>query len=124
MGCEEDAVAAGEGDVVAAERAESLDVLVPGFVASTDSDVIEGALGVDRVVEDDAVDDQAERVELLLLALAVRLAQLAAAAVADVAREAVATFTAVELDQNAATEVLVVAVVEQMDRFRGSADVL
>ena len=43
---------------------------------------------------------------------------------ADVAGETVAAFAAVELDQDAAAEVLVVAVVEQVDRFRGSADVL
>jgi hypothetical protein len=36
----------------------------------------------------------------------------------------VAAFTAVELDQDAAAEVLVVAVVEEMNRFRGSTDVL
>ena len=83
-------------------------------------DVIDGALGVDRVVEDDGVDDQAERVELFFLAFAVGLAQLAAAAVADVAGEAVAAFAAVELDQDAAAEVLVVAVVEEVDRFWGS----
>ena len=36
--------------------------------------VVERALGVDRVVEDDRVDDQAERAELFFLALAVALA--------------------------------------------------
>ena len=61
--------------------------------------LIEGALGVDRVVEHDAVDDQAERIELFFLAFAVGLAELAAAAVADVAGEAVAAFAAVELDR-------------------------
>ena len=70
------------------------------------------------------VDDQAERIELFFLAFAVGLAQLAAAAVADVAGEAVAAFAAVELDQDAAAEVFVVAVVEQVDRFRGTSDVL
>jgi hypothetical protein len=65
-----------------------------------------------RVVEDDCVDDQAERAELFFLAFAVGLAQLAAAAVADVAGEAVAAFAAVELDEDAPPEPLVVAVVE------------
>jgi hypothetical protein len=60
--------------VVAAQRAESLDVLVAGFVAGCGGDLIEGALGVDRVVEDDGVDDQAKRAELLFLAFAVGLA--------------------------------------------------
>ena len=83
--------------MVATERAEALDVVVEGFAAGG-SDVIDGALGVDRVVEDDRVDDEAECVELFFLAVAVGLAQLAAAAVADVAGETVAAFAAVELD--------------------------
>jgi hypothetical protein len=37
-------------------------------------EVVEGPLGVDRVVEGDAVDDEAERGELFFLALAVGLA--------------------------------------------------
>ena len=76
--------------MVVVERAESLDVLVAGFAAGLAGDVIEAALGVDRVVEDDSVDDQSERAELFFLALVVGLAELAAAAVADVAGEAVA----------------------------------
>jgi hypothetical protein len=36
--------------------------------------VVEGALRVDRVVEDDRVDDQAERTKLFFLASAVALA--------------------------------------------------
>jgi hypothetical protein len=36
--------------------------------------VVEGALGVDRVVESDAVDDEAECGELFFLALAIGLA--------------------------------------------------
>ena len=59
--------------MVGSERAETLDVDVvdahPGR-----GEVVEGALGVDRVVEDDRVDDQAERAELFFLALAVALA--------------------------------------------------
>jgi hypothetical protein len=85
--------------VVTAQRAQSLDVLVAGFAAGRGGDVIEGALGVDRVVEDDGVDDQVERAELLFLAFA-GLAELAAAAAADVAGEAMAAFAAVELDQD------------------------
>lgn len=78
--------------MAAAERAEALDVLVARFAAGAGGDVIEGALGVDRVVEDDRVDDQAECVELFFLAVTVGLAELAAAAVADVPGETVATF--------------------------------
>ena len=59
--------------MVAAQRAEPLDVDVVDLQASG-GDVVEGAPGVDRVVEDDRVDDQAERTELFFLALAVTLA--------------------------------------------------
>lgn len=59
--------------MVAAQRAEPLDVDVVDLQADGGK-VVEGALGVDRVVEDDRVDDQAERAELFFLALAVALA--------------------------------------------------
>ena len=91
--------------MVAAEWAESLDFLVAGFAGGLAGDVIERALGVDRVVENDRVDDQAERAELFFLAVVVGLAELAAAAVADVAGEAVAAFAAVELREDAPAEV-------------------
>lgn len=45
-------------------------------------------------------------------------------AVADVAGERVAALAAVELREDAPAEGLVVAVVQQVDRLRGSADVL
>lgn len=70
---EGDAVAAGEREVVAAQRAEPLDVDVVDLQAGG-GDVVGGTLGVDRVVEDDRVDDQAERAELFFLSLAVALA--------------------------------------------------
>lgn len=110
--------------MVGAERAESLDVFVAGFAGGAGGDVVQGALRVDRVVEDDRVDDQAERAELFFLALAVGLAQFAAAAMADISRQSVAAFAAVELDEDAPPELLVVAVVQEVDRLGGSADVL
>jgi hypothetical protein len=58
------------------------------------------------------------------LSFAVGLAELAAAAVADIAGQSVAAFAAVELDEDVAAEVLVVAVVHEVDGFRGAADVL
>jgi hypothetical protein len=96
---ERDAVAAGEGDVVGAKRTEPLDVGVVDLQAAG-GEVVERSLGVDRVVEDDRVEDQAERAELFFLALAVALAQLAAVAVADVAGEGVAALAAVEVGQD------------------------
>jgi hypothetical protein len=73
--------------VVVAEGAEAFDVLVadgvPGAV-----EVVESPLGVDRVVEGDAVDDEACG-ELFFLASVVGLAQFATAAVEDLAGERV-----------------------------------
>ena len=43
---------------------------------------------------------------------------------ADIAREAVASFAAVELGEDPAPERLVVAVVEEVDGLRGATDVL
>jgi hypothetical protein len=97
--------------VLGAERAEPLDVGVVDRQAAG-GEVVKRALGVDRVVEDDRVDDQTERAKLFFLALAVALAQLAAVAVADVAGEGVAALGAVELGQDPPAERLVVAVVQ------------
>src|SRR5450755_4719451 len=88
------------------------------------AEVVECALGVDRVVEHDRVDDQAERAELFFLALAVALAQFAAVAVADIAGEGVAALAAVELGEDATSERLVVAVVQQVHRLRDPPDML
>ena len=109
--------------MVGAQWAEALDVYAVDQQAAR-GEVVEGALGVDRVVEDDRVDDQAERSELFLLALAVALPQLAAVAVADVAGEGVAALAAVELGQDAPPERLIVAVVQEMNRLRRTPDVL
>jgi hypothetical protein len=57
-----------------AQRAEPLDVDIVDL-QPRGREVVECALGVDRVVEDDRVDDQAERAELFFfLALVVALA--------------------------------------------------
>ena len=85
--------------MVGAKRTEPLDVGVVDLQAAG-GEVVERSLGVDRVVEDDRVEDQAERAELFFLALAVALAQLAAVAVADVAGEGVAALAAVEVGQD------------------------
>lgn len=91
-GCE---VGAGEDDVAVAEGAEALDVVAVDGVA-VGVEFVEGALGVDGVVEGDAVDDEAQSGELFFLALTVGLAQLAAAAVEDLAGQRMGAFAAVE----------------------------
>jgi len=59
--------------VLVPKGAEALDVLVADGVPAG-GELVKGALGVDRVVEGDAVDDEAERGELFFLALVVGLA--------------------------------------------------
>jgi hypothetical protein len=48
--------------------------------------LVEGSIHVDRVPQDDGVDDQAKGAELILLALAVALAQFTALAVESLSR--------------------------------------
>lgn len=71
------------------ERGEAGDVLVLDVVA-LGAELGDGGIQVAGVPQDDGVEDQAERGELILLALAVRLADLAPAAVADRTGQAVA----------------------------------
>ncbi len=85
-------------------------------------ELIEDPLGVDGVVEDDAVDDEPERAELFFLAFAVGLTQLALAAVEHLAGEVVSAFTAVELPNDRSPVGGVVAVVEQVHGLGGPAD--
>jgi hypothetical protein len=82
--------------VVGRERAEPLKVGILDREALA-GEVVERALGVDRVVEDDRV---------------------------DVAGEGVTALAAVELGQDAPPDRLVIAVVEEVDRLRGAPDVL
>ena len=89
------------------ERREPGDVLGADVVA-LGAELVERRVHVDRVPEHDDVDHQPERAELVLLAFAVALAQLAALAVEDDAGELVAALAAVELDQDAPPVGLVV----------------
>ena len=77
---------------------------------------------VDRVPEDDEVDRQAKRTELVLLTFSVTLAQLAPPAMKDDAGELVTAFSAVKLDQDAATIGLVVDVAQKIERLDQPAE--
>ncbi len=81
-GLDVEQVAAQEVDVPVLERREAGDVLVLDVVA-LGAELDDGSVQVAGVPQDDGVEDEAEGGELVLLALAVRLADLAAAAVAD-----------------------------------------
>jgi hypothetical protein len=88
-GLDVEQVAAQEVDVPVLERGEAGDVLVLEVVA-LGAELGDGGVQVAGVPQDHGVEDQPEGGELVLLALAVRLPDLAAAAVADGAGEAVA----------------------------------
>ena len=118
---ERDVVAADERDVLADEWREAADVLVVDLVA-IGAEMLDGPLGVDRVVEDDAVDDESERAELLFLPVPVWLAKLALVAVEYVAAEVVAAFAAVELADDRPAVERVVAVVQAVHGFGDAAD--
>ncbi len=83
------AVAAEQVQVAVLERGEPGDVLVPDLVA-LGLELGDGGVDVLRRPEHDGVEDQAERAELVLHAVAVRLVDGAALAVAHVAGELVA----------------------------------
>ena len=83
-------------DVLVTERRQTRHVLVAD-IESLGPELVEGSIHVDRVPQDDGVDDQAKGAELILLALAVALAQFTALAVENDAGELVTALAAVEL---------------------------
>jgi hypothetical protein len=102
--------------MLVAERREPRDVL--GFgVMSFSPELAERGIHVDGVPEHDEVDHEPERAELVLLAFAVALAQLATLAVEDDAGELMAAITAVELGEDATTVGFVVDEAEQVERL-------
>jgi hypothetical protein len=71
----------------------------------------QGGIHIDGIPQDDEVDHEAEGAKLVLLAIAVALAQLPAAPMEDDTGELVALFTPVELDQDAPAVGLVINVI-------------
>ncbi|MEA2232349.1 MAG: hypothetical protein QOD83_2165 [Solirubrobacteraceae bacterium] len=88
-------------DVVELERGEAGEVLVVDLAAAA-AEVVDGVVHVLGVPEHEDVEREAERGELVFLALAVGLPQFAAVAVEDDARDSVAAFVAVEMNTDAA----------------------
>ena len=66
-------------------------------VESFQAQLIEGSLHVDRVPQDDHVNDESQRTELIFLSLPIPLTQFASLAVEDSAPQAVSSLTSVEL---------------------------
>ena len=72
------------------------------------AEAIERRIHVDRVPQDNEIDDETKRPELVFLAFPIALPQFTALAVEDDPRELVATLAAIELDQDAAAVTLVI----------------
>ena len=90
-----------------AERGQPGDVLGPD-VEGISPEAIERGVHVDRVPQDDEVHDETERAELVFLSFPIALSQFPALAVEDDPRQLVATFSSVELDEDAAAVALIV----------------
>ena len=79
-------------------------------MALVGTEVVEGGGHVASVPESDGVDDEPQGAELVLLALAVGLAQFAAVAVEDLAGQCVAGLAPVDLGEDAPAVGLVIEV--------------
>ena len=94
----------------------------PGDVLGTDAEAfstkaLQRRVHVDRVPQDDEIDDEAERAKLVFLTFAIALPQFAALAVEYDARKLVATFATIELDQDAAAITFVVDEAQHIERL-------
>jgi len=102
-------------------RGEPLDVGVLDGVAVED-ELGQGGVEVAGVPQHDGIEDEAKRTELVFLAFAVALAQLAALTVEDLAGESMAGFDAVELGEDAPPVGLVVEVGKQVEGLGDPAE--
>ena len=114
-------VAAEHVDVFVAERRKPGLVFRQNWVALA-SKLSQDRVRVQRVPQDDHVDDQTEGAELIFLAFAIPLVQLAALAVENVAGQAVPAFAEIELLQGTAPAVLVVDKSQRVDGLVDAAD--
>ena len=102
------------------QRGEPLQVVLGQLVAGG-AEAIDGVVDVLGVPEDEGVEREAERAELVFLAIAVGLAQLAFVAVEDDSGDAVAAFVAVETDAGLAAMLFAVDPAEQVKRLGDAA---
>jgi hypothetical protein len=100
-----------------AERRQPSNVLGPD-VEAFGAEAIERRIHVDRVPQDDEIDDKPKCPELIFLAFPLALPQFTAFAVEDNPRQLVATFAPVKLDQDAAAVTLVVDEAQHIERLR------
>src|SRR5262245_10488434 len=108
-------------DVLMSERRQAGHILAPDLEALL-AELPQRRVHVDGVPEHDDVDDQTERAQLVLLPLAIPLAQLATLAVENGAGKHVPALAAIELDEDAATVRLIIEVVEQVRGLDDAAE--
>jgi len=109
--------------VFEAERREAPDILGENLVACC-AELIEGGVHIDIVPENDEVDDDAERAELVFLPFAVALPELAPLSMEDDAGELMASLAPIELDQDAPAVLFVVDVAQQIESLDETAEFL
>ena len=108
-------------DVVVLQRRETLKVFVGDDVAGG-AEVGDGVVHVLGVPGHEGVERETERAELVLLALAVGLAQLALVAVEDDAGNGVAVFVTGQSDACRAAQLLAVDPAEQVQGLGEAAE--
>ena len=108
-------------DVLVLERREPPEVLV-GDVVPGVAQLGDGVVEVLGVPEHERVEREAERAELVFLAVSVWLAQLAFVAVEDDPGDSVTAFVAVEPDASLAAELFAVDPGEQVERLGDPPD--
>src|SRR4051812_2114727 len=96
-----------------AKRRQTGNILVADREAF-DAQLGQGGIHIDGIPQNDEVDHEAEGAKLVLLAIAVALAQLPATPMENDASELVALFAPVELDQDTPAVSLVVDVGQQV----------
>jgi hypothetical protein len=76
---------------------ESLATSASPNLVSLQAQLVEGSLHIDCVPQDDHVNNEAQRTELILLSLPIALTQFAPLTVEDSATQTVSSLTSVEL---------------------------
>ena len=78
---------------------------------------VERGIHVDCVPKHDGIGHETKCAALILLALSVAFAVFTTLAMVDGAGDRMTAFTPIELGQNTATTILVIGIVEQIDRL-------
>ena len=79
--------------------------------------LVQGGIHINCALQDDGVDDQAERPELIFLSLAVALSQFSPSAMEYIARQVMSAFVAIELYQDAPAFVFIANVRQKVIGF-------